>query len=141
MKTCKTCGVEKGYDNFSRHSTRDGYRHQCKSCRSVREKARYDYISVKDKRLQREYGISLDDLDLMRQGQDYRCLICDIHEEDARHSMGTGLVVDHCHDSGRVRGLLCAHCNTAIGLLRDNPLYAIRASEYLIATGDSEDGK
>jgi hypothetical protein len=42
------------------------------------------------------------------------------------------LVVDHCHDSGQVRGLLCSHCNAALGFMRDRPEVLARAIAYLV---------
>lgn len=41
------------------------------------------------------------------------------------------LAVDHCHENGHVRGLLCSSCNTAIGLLRDDPAILRSAIAYL----------
>ena len=41
------------------------------------------------------------------------------------------LFVDHCHASGRVRGLLCHPCNAALGFMRDDPVIAAAATEYL----------
>jgi hypothetical protein len=46
-------------------------------------------------------------------------------------------VVDHCHATGLVRGYLCGQCNTAIGLLRDNPAFALSAADYLIRKAPS----
>jgi len=41
------------------------------------------------------------------------------------------LSVDHCHATGRIRGLLCAKCNQAIGLMKDNPIFLRRAADYV----------
>ncbi len=41
------------------------------------------------------------------------------------------LVIDHCHSTGAIRGLLCSNCNTAIGLLSDNPEIIRKAADYL----------
>lgn len=75
---------------------------------------------------QKAYGISLADYEQMLVEQDGRCAICGQPPKDRR------LAVDHDHETGRVRGLLCyGHCNRAIGLLRDNPELLRRAAEYL----------
>lgn len=42
------------------------------------------------------------------------------------------LCIDHDHSTGRVRGILCARCNIALGMLRDNPVYIDKLKEYLI---------
>lgn len=71
----------------------------------------------------RKYGLTVDDYEAMRSSQKGACLICG--DEPSR------LVVDHCHATGAVRGLLCARCNVAIGILRDDPSLMRRAAEYL----------
>src|SRR5690606_5587543 len=77
--------------------------------------------------LLREYGITLDDYFAMLERQGGVCAIC--HQEcQTRNS----LAVDHCHETGRVRGLLCNRCNRALGLLRDDPEVIRRAASYLV---------
>ena len=63
---------------------------------------------------------------LLREQND-ECAICGQEGDTA----GRRLAVDHCHITGRVRGLLCSKCNVGIGLFRDNPQACIRAAEYL----------
>lgn len=76
--------------------------------------------------LKKKYGLTLEAFDAMVAAQKGRCAIC--REEPQG---GKPLHIDHCHASGRVRSLLCSRCNTAIGLLRDDPEIALRASTYL----------
>lgn len=57
--------------------------------------------------LVRKYGITAADYDRMHKNQKGKCLICDKKKP---------LVVDHCHDTGVVRGLLCHFCNRWLGL-------------------------
>ena len=61
--------------------------------------------------------------------QDYKCAICGTSEP-----MGTYNVwhVDHCHDTGRVRGILCFKCNMGLGKFDDSPLLLRLAIEYLL---------
>ena len=79
---------------------------------------------VRNNQLRYEYGITIDDYNQLLIKQENRCAIC------KRHSDKT-LVVDHNHQNGKVRGLLCRTCNTAIGLLNDNYLLLLEASNYL----------
>jgi hypothetical protein len=79
-------------------------------------------------RLKHEYGMGLDDLAALYAAQDGRCSIC--QQERAMRGPG-GLVVDHCHESGKVRGLLCGTCNTGLGHLRDDPGVIAAALAYL----------
>lgn len=67
----------------------------------------------KSEHLRRTYGLTEDEYDALLASQDSRCAVC--RRESDR------LVVDHCHDSGRVRGILCGQCNLALGLVRDDP--------------------
>ena len=59
--------------------------------------------------------------------QNFCCAICKTHQSKLKKR----LVVDHSHSTGEVRGLLCANCNAAIGLLQDDALNCFRASKYL----------
>jgi hypothetical protein len=72
--------------------------------------------------LKAKYGITPEEFDRMADAQQGLCGICG---EDKQ------LVVDHCHDTGRVRGLLCRQCNAAIGQLRDDPALLRHALEWL----------
>lgn len=82
-------------------------------CRAERAKSRYR---------QNQYGIEDNIYDQMLKKQEAKCLICD---EIKR------LVIDHCHATGDVRGLLCANCNSGLGLLGDNVSNLERAVLYL----------
>ena len=80
----------------------------------------------------RKYGITLEQYNQMLDAQGGVCAICK-KPETAKGNHGTAreLAVDHCHDTGKVRGLLCSQCNTAIGklTLADGTLES--ASQYL----------
>jgi hypothetical protein len=78
--------------------------------------------------LARNYGLSGVDFDRMRVSQKGRCAICR-SLPDEPHGV---LVVDHDHMTDRVRQLLCNNCNTAVGLLRDNPVTATELVVYLL---------
>lgn len=77
----------------------------------------------KSKQLKNLYGISLEEYEAMAERQQGLCAICGVEP--------LILHVDHCHDSNKVRGLLCGSCNRAIGLLKDNVTSLHRAIEYL----------
>lgn len=77
--------------------------------------------------LWQKYKITLEDYNQMREKQNYSCAICHISEQE----YGKALHVDHCHETNKIRGLLCLACNTALGSLKDNIGNLTRAIKYL----------
>lgn len=90
------------------------------------EKVRQDKLNW---HLRRKYGLERADYDRMVEEQGNRCKICGQEPSGAAHQ--EVLHVDHCHTSGRVRGLLCGNCNTMIGLAGEDPKVLMAAVEYL----------
>lgn len=75
------------------------------------------------KRYKNQYGLTEKDYGALYELQGGCCAIC--------RRFDRPLVVDHCHSTGLVRGLLCGHCNSAIGFLGDDPEVTMRACRYL----------
>ena len=114
---------------------RDPERHRERNRQWLREhgaawRAARDPRTARDVQLRSLYGISIDEYEQMFTVQNGRCKVC--KDRPAR-----GLFVDHCHTTGEVRGLLCHHCNTGIGLFSDSPELLYRAIVYL--TGGEDD--
>lgn len=80
-------------------------------------------------RLRSQFGISLKDYDMMVHNQNNRCLICDITFDHSNKT--TKPHVDHCHNTNKIRGLLCMNCNIGIGFLNDNISVLNNAINYL----------
>lgn len=74
-----------------------------------------------------KYGITMAEFDAMLEQQGGVCAIC----QGQPNGPGKRFHIDHCHNSSKVRGLLCGKCNTAIGLLGDDPERAESAAAYL----------
>lgn len=74
----------------------------------------------------RKYGITPDEYECILRQQNDKCAICLSPNTNKRNWH-----VDHCHDSGQVRGLLCHHCNLLLGNARDNPVILQAAISYL----------
>lgn len=131
---CSICKEEKPTDNFYQYKTErlglTTFRSQCKKCCSEKFKQKYeskDAITKKNGALKNAFGITLVEYDRMYQIQSGRCRICNRHSTETKK----WLSVDHCHTTGRVRGLLCAQCNSGIGFLQDNPELLRKAASYL----------
>jgi hypothetical protein len=82
-------------------------------------------------RLKSKFGITLDDYNKMLEAQEGVCAICGEPERMMRKGTLRHLCVDHDHATGAVRGLLCASCNKAIGLMEDDTERLVAAAEYL----------
>lgn len=106
------------------HSERFVSSNNCVECSRLAALHRRE--KAKDKRLIRKYGLTLGSRDRMAEGQGNSCAIC--HEE---FSDNRAMHVDHCHETGKVRGILCSQCNQGIGLLRDNPTIIRAAAAYV----------
>lgn len=82
----------------------------------------------RDWHFKKKYGISLEDYDSKRVEQKHRCYICGTHEVETHRGH---LCVDHDHDTGTVRKLLCSKCNQGLGLFNDSPELLDKAANYL----------
>lgn len=120
-KTCSSCKELKPLSEFEK-SPRNwaGVTKQCKKCRAVTKGGNW---------LVWRYGITKDQFEKMKLSQDGRCAIC--------LTPTKRLYVDHCHNTKRVRGLLCHGCNAGLGLFGENPTTMLRAIEYIKPPADS----
>ena len=84
------------------------------------------YARSENDRLQKAYGITVEQRDSMLMAQDGRCLIC-----NKTMTKGRDCHTDHDHISGRVRGLLCCKCNCGLGYFQDNVFIMEKAIAYL----------
>lgn len=139
MKQCQMCKVTKPVSDFYPSSqTKDGLFSYCKPCKGeANKKSNSKQLSEnRDKflkqrqswHLKQKYGITLEQYDELLIKQNGKCAVCSKPEQEERYRR---LAVDHCHDTLKVRGLLCHRCNRAIGLLKDNVDYLRSAIVYL----------
>lgn len=160
-KVCSMCGLDKTLDLFPKHKgQKQGVYSMCKDCKNSRrrtdeyratERVRHKKWrsnpvnnekqkqwskkfrqsekgkkAIKDDMLKRSYGINLEQYESLLKKQNGKCAICNrTHIEDKK------LVVDHCHKTGEIRGLLCSQCNTGLGLFGDNIENLNNAISYL----------
>lgn len=89
-----------------------------------------DPEKFKDRRLRRLYGISISDFNAMFKRQSGVCAICG----SDKAFKGRSLSVDHCHMTGKIRGILCGHCNAGLGHFKDSVDALRKAIHYLLQT-------
>jgi len=91
--------------------------------------------AVKSSTLKSMYGITLDEYNQMWHNQFGKCAICREPETAIIKGKKIELAVDHCHTTGKVRGLLCHHCNKALGAFKDDVCSLESAVQYLKGGG------
>jgi len=142
IKTCIVC--EKDFRPRDRSNkgicgdTECRYKHRLKINRDnkARRKRKPDYKPGHIK----TYGLTLEQYEAMVEYQDHKCKICGIPEtENSLDKNGNPkrLSIDHDHETGQIRGLLCNPCNTALGSFRDNVESLQRAILYLEGSKNS----
>ena len=110
---CKVCLVEKPLGMFEPTGNKNHRRKTCRKCRGMRFQLNAAYKNTQDKR---KYGITREKI-----GPNL-CMICGSKDT---------ICIDHCHETGKVRGLLCRKCNTGIGMLGDTLVQLRLAVKYL----------
>ncbi len=133
-KVCYVCGSEKPRTAFGINNSRpDRLQTYCIQCAKEKQTKWY---------YQRKHGISLEERDQMLISQNCKCAICGRKTEfqfKAGKLSNTGefAVVDHCHNSLKIRGVLCGHCNTGLGAFKDNIENLKAAINYLLKSGEA----
>lgn len=117
---CSGCKVLKSVNEFNKNRSRPGYDLRCRTCKAA---------THREAHLRRRFGMTLEEYDALLKKQDNACAIC--KKQHAQHRPGTNLPIDHCHTTGKVRGLLCDFCNQGIGSLMDSPELLRAAADYL----------
>ena len=129
LPVCARCKQAKPQREMSKAST-----HLCKTCRNAATRewaeahptewerhARKSYLKLK-------YGLTVEEADALMAGQGGRCAICGKAEGDSR---GFRMHIDHDHETGRPRGILCNLCNNGLGNFHDDPTLLAKAIAYL----------
>lgn len=134
MRICNSCKEEKDYTEFyKKPGGKDGRYACCKTCVSNKSKNRYALTSSPESNrkghLRFQYGLTEIDVLEMYKKQNGCCYICCIpYPLFAKHK---GLAVDHCHKTGKVRGLLCYKCNNLLSRADDSIEILKNAIKYL----------
>lgn len=146
-KFCTKCKVEYPLELFAKDKS--GTQPWCKNCqaeyRKVNKAAIEEYRKLyaadpnnvskfREANLRKSYGLTLEEYTRMYDAQQGRCAICNVPEELTKSVNKTKqkrLHVDHCHKTGKVRGLLCTCCNNVLGRANDDINILLQAIEYL----------
>lgn len=113
-KRCPGCLKVKPHSEWHRNArTCDGFASRCKSCRKT---------EGREGHLKRAFGLTVAGLDALVEAQGGGCAIC--REGQPKH-------VDHDHQTGAVRGVLCGRCNMGLGQFGDDPRRLLAAASYL----------
>jgi hypothetical protein len=141
VKTCTRRGESKAADLFHQDRTsKDGRYSRCKACLAKNRRANYDRYRIKQRLAERrwwlrtEYGLTIEDYDALLEKQGGACAVC----QAPTGAQARRLHIDHDHETGKVRGLLCGPCNSALGLLREDPHILARMTSYIL---EHEDGR
>lgn len=146
MKKCTKCMEDKPLVDFYIHpNTKDGRQSNCKACKMTTSSVQYlncdkternktrkeqyhnDTSGQKNRQLKSQYGITLEQYNQMFSDQNGCCKICNIHQSELKRK----LFIDHCHKTGKVRGLLCVQCNSGLGFFKDELELFESAIQYL----------
>jgi hypothetical protein len=114
FRWCPSCRQAVAHENFDRSSrTASGLSSWCKACKGIASRDAYFY---------RKYKLTRTQLAALREAQDDRCAICG--DPGPQH-------LDHDHETGKIRRLLCQRCNQGLGLFRDDPYLLHVAALYV----------
>ena len=137
LRLCVSCNYHKPLDEFYPRGKKI-HVSRCKSCTRIkkREPARIRMRTSYSKKVRRarclrRTGLTVDEYDKMLENQQGKCAICGGGREKQKYSFS----VDHCHATGKIRGILCSNCNAGLGFFKDNPQSLTNAITYLISFG------
>lgn len=135
MKTCTQCKEEKPAttEYFYWRSDHQALHSQCKVCKDKSNKKYYEDNKEKVKdytyfyAVVKKYGLTKEGYTRLWEAQKGRCKICEDPFDDLVRPH-----VDHSHNTGEIRGLLCGNCNKGLGHFKDNPDLLLLACDYLL---------
>jgi hypothetical protein len=148
-KVCTTCSEMLPLSSFYKDpNKKDGLYSRCKDCHKAatahyasnnrkvysgasRKWYHANKLKAKNLHLRRKYGISIEQYLALVDAQGNTCAVCKTPDKTRGQASAEHWCVDHNHQTGKVRGLLCHHCNRALGLLNDNVAHLTTAVQYL----------
>jgi hypothetical protein len=144
-KTCTVCKKAKPLeDYYNLKASKDGKSWRCKTCdkettiRSRKERYLRSRVQQRNANRKAKYGITPEAFSNLWEKQEGKCAICKTGLSDGfcGNNVVNKAVIDHCHTTQKVRGLLCRLCNQGLGLFKDNKESLIAATDYLGKNAD-----
>lgn len=132
-KKCKWCKRFLPLDNYSSNpNTKDRLIQYCKACKKAYSSDPVRKEQLRAWKIKQKYGLDKEMEKSLDRDDTRTCQICGKKEcDNTRGSRAEKLSIDHCHDHGDIRGLLCHQCNSGLGKFRDNLEGIMRVVEYL----------
>ena len=131
-KICTRCLVEKPLSEYHSKKKRNGdpgKMSRCRSCECEVKKLKYNPEKQRRQVLKKNFDLTPEDYESILSAQGGSCAICGT--TNFLYSRGKRPHIDHCHQSGKIRGLLCGHCNIGLGQFFDNVALLGNAITYL----------
>lgn len=133
---CSRCKQFKPLSEFVKNrAQKNGLNQYCKKCTAEYRCMGSDYHKKDTVRaLKKRYDITINEYNAIYEKQKGVCAICGLPESATSPTGQTIrlLSVDHCHKTGKIRGLLCAKCNHGLGAFRDDIKFLGNAIKYLL---------
>lgn len=135
MKICPNCKVEKHIEDYWKGQS------SCIDCTKYKQKNRWNSRTPKkrlEQHLKYKYGVSPEEFLEALESQNGNCAICEISLPDLfiYENRRRGYAIDHNHQTGEFRGILCLSCNTLLGMAKDDPEILKEAILYLEIRGN-----
>ena len=149
LKTCTGCGEPKPLHDFYKEKSRKSVKSHCKG-RSIAKPKAWGKANVEKRRASRmdqyhkrkldtpgflrqrhlmsSYGMSVEEWDTLFEKQGKACRVCKSTSPRTKNAVWH---TDHKHETGKVRGILCSHCNTMLGMAHEDPAIMLAGVDYL----------
>ncbi len=136
MKKCSKCSKLKPNSEYNKRSRiSNTLQSMCKICANKERKKNYKknrnktLFNAYKRNIKIRYGVSIEDYDAMLKKQKNKCAICESTSNNRKRA--ERFCIDHCHSTGKIRGLLCHNCNVLLGKLKDSIAMCKKVVIYL----------
>ena len=132
---CASCKIKKPNFKYYKIPYKKGmkrlYRSRCNACLKKDSKEIYTVEKARNRHFKRNYKIDIEKYNELFNSQEGKCLVCLKQFKNNITYSGNRLVVDHSHETTKIRGLLCSQCNSGLGYFKENITSLYNAIEYL----------